>query len=318
MNSLNVIFLLYLLVLVLMAVKYMGMKKSPSANELFLHGSLMVALGALVLYTLNKDRESYVANLDYKVSSLNKVEGENKDPLRPLVPKFNVSKSEGRLPNYTGAELDYRMSAKNSVENPKHENRAVDEREDLHKIVTFNNSAPLDYKMSALNGVEGEVVIPGEEHFQNSNSNKDKKDVEGTVGKDGAAPLNYRMGPYSQVKLDAEKHQNRRQLMPGFTESMFLNEKKSNCGPLSSPCNMPLVQPKFITPMGEEDVPEMSHEYKPSVDGTKDGPKSMFMFSHNVCSPGCCPSTYSCDHGCVCTTKNQREYLSRGGVMKKN
>lgn len=51
----------------------------------------------------------------------------------------------------------------------------------------------------------------------------------------------------------------------------------------------------------------------PYVDG--DGPKkSRFMFNYNQCSPECCPSTYSCSGGCVCTTKKQRNFLqNRGG-----
>ena len=31
----------------------------------------------------------------------------------------------------------------------------------------------------------------------------------------------------------------------------------------------------------------------------------MFLFKDNYCSPSCCPSTYSCDSGCVCTTDQQ-------------
>ena len=32
---------------------------------------------------------------------------------------------------------------------------------------------------------------------------------------------------------------------------------------------------------------------------------NMFMFKDNTCSPSCCPSTYSCNGGCVCTTDKQ-------------
>lgn len=44
------------------------------------------------------------------------------------------------------------------------------------------------------------------------------------------------------------------------------------------------------------------------------GPDNLFIFKNNQCKPECCPSSFSCGSGCVCTTPKQREYLaSRGG-----
>ena len=44
------------------------------------------------------------------------------------------------------------------------------------------------------------------------------------------------------------------------------------------------------------------------------GPDSLFMFKNNQCKPECCPSSYACDGGCVCTTPEQRQVIaSRGG-----
>ena len=44
------------------------------------------------------------------------------------------------------------------------------------------------------------------------------------------------------------------------------------------------------------------------------GPDSLFMFKNNQCKPECCPSSYACGGGCVCTTPDQREVIaSRGG-----
>jgi hypothetical protein len=55
-------------------------------------------------------------------------------------------------------------------------------------------------------------------------------------------------------------------------------------------------------------------EMKPSVDGSKDGPKSLFMFAYNKVSPECCQgkhnSGYSTNGGCVCMTDKQKQYLS--------
>jgi hypothetical protein len=44
------------------------------------------------------------------------------------------------------------------------------------------------------------------------------------------------------------------------------------------------------------------------------GPDSLFMFKNNQCKPECCPSSFSCDGGCVCTSPDQRQVIaSRGG-----
>ena len=44
------------------------------------------------------------------------------------------------------------------------------------------------------------------------------------------------------------------------------------------------------------------------------GPNSLFIFKNNQCKPECCPSSYACDGGCVCTTPDQRQVIaSRGG-----
>jgi len=46
----------------------------------------------------------------------------------------------------------------------------------------------------------------------------------------------------------------------------------------------------------------------------KPGPDSLFMFKNNQCKPECCPASYSCDGGCVCTSPDQRSVIAhRGG-----
>lgn len=46
----------------------------------------------------------------------------------------------------------------------------------------------------------------------------------------------------------------------------------------------------------------------------KVGPDSLFIFKNNQCKPECCPSSFSCGGGCVCTTPAQRDYINtRGG-----
>lgn len=44
------------------------------------------------------------------------------------------------------------------------------------------------------------------------------------------------------------------------------------------------------------------------------GLDNLFIFKNNQCKPECCPSSFSCGSGCVCTTPKQRDYIaSRGG-----
>ena len=44
------------------------------------------------------------------------------------------------------------------------------------------------------------------------------------------------------------------------------------------------------------------------------GPDNLFLFKNNQCKPECCPASFSCGGGCVCTTAKQRDFInSRGG-----
>ena len=53
----------------------------------------------------------------------------------------------------------------------------------------------------------------------------------------------------------------------------------------------------------------------PPVDGVKGSPEKMFMWANNVTSPQCCPSTFSTSTGCVCSTKNQRDFVAARGML---
>jgi hypothetical protein len=52
-------------------------------------------------------------------------------------------------------------------------------------------------------------------------------------------------------------------------------------------------------------VPIKKHTNAPLAD---EGER-LFMFGKNKCSPECCPSTYTCSGGCVCTTEEQRKQI---------
>ena len=51
----------------------------------------------------------------------------------------------------------------------------------------------------------------------------------------------------------------------------------------------------------------------PTVDGDPNSPQRLFMFANNKASLNCCPSTYSTDRGCVCSTEKQDKYIRRRG-----
>ena len=51
----------------------------------------------------------------------------------------------------------------------------------------------------------------------------------------------------------------------------------------------------------------------PTVDGDPNSPQRLFMFANNTASLNCCPSTYSTDRGCVCSTEKQDDLIRRRG-----
>lgn len=63
-------------------------------------------------------------------------------------------------------------------------------------------------------------------------------------------------------------------------------------------------------------------ETKPSVDGSSNGPKSLFMFAYNKVSPQCClgerSGGYSTSGGCVCITDKQKQYFSENSKTLEN
>ena len=64
------------------------------------------------------------------------------------------------------------------------------------------------------------------------------------------------------------------------------------------PKNVDLITSRKLAPLFSGYVPLNDHLANDQKD-------DMFLFKDNKCSPSCCPSTYSCNGGCVCTTKQQ-------------
>ena len=89
------------------------------------------------------------------------------------------------------------------------------------------------------------------------------------------------------------------------------------------PSNLPLYKPDTLfTPQGtplplkdESKITSLPFDSNgSSVDGLAKSPKNMFMFAYNQCRPECCPSTFSCDRGCICTTAQQRHFINSRGT----
>lgn len=119
-----------------------------------------------------------------------------------------------------------------------------------------------------------------------------------------------KMGPYNNLKLNVDEYGK-------YHKNYIRDTTDSKCKWRKEPCDTKLLNKiKFTTPVGLQGryVPDPDHSKTlPSVDGTADGPKSMFAFTYNQCHPDCCPSTYSCDHGCVCTNEQQRKFFNTRG-----
>lgn len=130
------------------------------------------------------------------------------------------------------------------------------------------------------------------------------------------APINHKLGEYGGIKLNAGDFANRRQLLVS-DEKMFKNfNQKSKCNWMKAPCNTPLLKDVDIyNPTGKSKkiTNDINSGSLPSVDGTKEERKKLFMFTYNQCRPECCPSTYSCDRGCVCTNEQQRKFINTRG-----
>ena len=261
LNTLNLLFLLYVIVLVLMSIKYLFTKNKLSNTDIVIHLLVIVVLGLLVAYT-NK-RESFLnpASIENSINPLKEIKCDG----TPII--------DSKAHDFANAHANENQMLIGQVRG-NYETKPYDENK------------------------ENEIVV-------------------GDYGKMGAA-INYNMGPYSGVVIDAAEHQDRRRLIPGLNSKLRIGHDKEDCGRLGSPCDVGLFEnPHYTDPMGEESALNLKYKSGPSVDGTDKTPNSMFMFSHNKCSPGCCPSTYSCDHGCVCTTTNQRNFIRNSGVSRK-
>ena len=87
-----------------------------------------------------------------------------------------------------------------------------------------------------------------------------------------------------------------------------------------------LIQQDLYAPQGtpfplEHEVVAMSRNIVtsgPTIDGSAENDRSMFVFKRNEAKPECCPSQFSTSTGCVCLNNaKQNEFLSSRGHNAK-
>jgi len=111
----------------------------------------------------------------------------------------------------------------------------------------------------------------------------------------------YQMGPYDGLVLTTDNEKSKYLKL----NDVSLTTKKDLC--VYQGAELPLECNKTLySGMG------------PSITGVAGDDQNMFMFYRNKSSPDCCPSTYSTSTGCVCTTQDQRDYITRRGMVSSN
>lgn len=106
----------------------------------------------------------------------------------------------------------------------------------------------------------------------------------------------------------------------GAYDGIKLNTGNEECW-LKSPAETPLIPNdglySYLSSQGpiKMKLSDQAALIGPPVDGVKGSPEKMFMLANNVSSPQCCPSTFSTSTGCLCTTKNQRDFVAARGMF---
>ena len=155
----------------------------------------------------------------------------------------------------------------------------------------------IDLKLAAV-GINELRGTKGEHNVELDISSSPNDNIE-----DFTAKIGYKMGPYSGLKYENKTN----------------HKEGSQHNWRHPPQHVPLqINSKFVPsgtplPLQSDTTIQPVFSNGPSVDGTKNTPPQMFMFAHNQCKTECCPSTYSCSGGCLCTTPEQRDFINNRG-----
>jgi hypothetical protein len=158
----------------------------------------------------------------------------------------------------------------------------------------------------------GNRLLEGLEDGESDNGFEEEKSVEGdsivgnnTVSGGGAKP-----GPLGNPKI----------LNMGPYDGIMLKTGNTECW-MKSPDETALVPNDglytYLSSQGpiKMKLSDQAALKGPPVDGVKGSPEKMFMWANNITSPQCCPSTFSTSTGCVCSTKNQRDFVAARGML---
>ena len=99
--------------------------------------------------------------------------------------------------------------------------------------------------------------------------------------------------------------------VPGSIDGLIL-QPGGNSSWRKQPNNVPLRKNTMWMPSGTP-LPLANERMIQAIPRS-----SMTMFTSNVSSPSCCPSTYSTYGGCICTTKDQSVYVGENRGNNKN
>ena len=168
-----------------------------------------------------------------------------------------------------------------------------------------NNTTPSGNNYTSKNSTNNSAP-------KNSTSNSDAKDS--TNNSDAKDSINgpnpddrmrfvvsadYQMGPYDGLLLTTDNPNSKHLKL----NDVSLTSKDDLC--VYQGVESPLECKKTIySGMG------------PSITGVDGDDQNMFMLYRNKSSPDCCPSTFSTSTGCVCTTQQQRDYISSRGMVR--
>ena len=162
------------------------------------------------------------------------------------------------------------------------------------------------------------------ENMRNQNQNQNKKQVEHFTGASGYAPLGYKL----RVENGDPKVATGQKVGCDGYNYMDINSQISPLGTYDGivlPNHLataPLMKNVFInSPVGDDIqlTQDPASKYFPSIDGTKEGDKHLFMLANNVVDWSCCPSPYGTDssRGCVCLSPEQLELFKTRGTNKR-
>ena len=109
---------------------------------------------------------------------------------------------------------------------------------------------------------------------------------------------------------------NGRHEMEHFAAGIDYEMNTGYCGVTKKPDGHEWRKYPSNTPLLDSTTTIMGHgfpkgEFKDNK--LEDGQRQMFLFAKNKCSPDCCPSSYMCTGGCVCTTEEQRKLINQRG-----